>query len=429
LVMEFLEGQTVAELLATRSQLEVKEAVDILLPVVSAVSVGHAQGVVHRDLKPQNVFLARGGWGAPVPKVLDFGVSKMTGGDSAALTGTLAVLGTAAYMSPEQARGARQVDGQSDQYALGLVFYEMLTGSRAHSGDNPLEVLHNIANGAVTPPRQLRPELPEALVAVLMRMLEMAPTARYASLRDVGHALMPFAGDDTRIAMRDAFRTTDSEGPHRVRTTAIMPASGGPGSQGSAGGTQLLPESAARPSSTLGQAASQISQETENDVHPRNGRRVAIGIGIAAVIGVAVVVLGGHKPETPPPSQTVSTEQPSKQPRPTPAAVPPVVPAGEPQPTPAAHPTKPPPPTEEPAQASDDSRSHPSAAKGSAPALPKTREPPAASSHRDRHAKGNGSAKMPPAGQAPPKPNCNPNFLLDAQGEKHFKPECFLNLK
>jgi serine/threonine protein kinase len=96
MVMEFLEGQPLSDLLAARGHLPVREAVDILLPVASAVSTGHDMGVIHRDLKPANVFLARGGWGGGVvPKVLDFGVSKMSGGEGAALTGTLAVLGTA----------------------------------------------------------------------------------------------------------------------------------------------------------------------------------------------------------------------------------------------------------------------------------------------------------------------------------------------
>lgn len=213
LVMEFLEGRSLADLLAARPYMSVEDAVDVLLPVISAVSFGHDMGVVHRDLKPQNIFLARAGWGTPVPKVLDFGVSKMTGGDSAALTGTLAVFGTAAYMSPEQARGTRDVDGQSDQYAIGLVLYEMLTERRAHPGDTPLEVIHNIGALAVVPPNRIRADLPNDLVAVLMRMLEMAPKDRYPSLRSVGRALLPFASALTQGAMREAFSDAASSAP------------------------------------------------------------------------------------------------------------------------------------------------------------------------------------------------------------------------
>ena len=141
MVMEFLEGQTLGRLLASRGRLEFLETADILLPVLSAVAAGHAEGIIHRDLKPENIFLTQGPWGDLVPKVLDFGVSKlMTDEPSGALTGTLTVLGTAAYMSPEQARGARQVTHLSDQYALGLILYEMLTGTRCHPGENPTSI-------------------------------------------------------------------------------------------------------------------------------------------------------------------------------------------------------------------------------------------------------------------------------------------------
>src|SRR5262245_9826292 len=98
LVMELLEGETLGALIARSGQVGVAEAVDILLPVMSAVAAGHGQGVIHRDLKPQNVFLARKAWGDPTPKVLDFGVSKLTDDDDSLMrTGSTVVLGTLAY--------------------------------------------------------------------------------------------------------------------------------------------------------------------------------------------------------------------------------------------------------------------------------------------------------------------------------------------
>ena len=207
MVMEYLEGQTLGRLLEGRGRLEVTEVADILLPVISAVAAGHAQGVVHRDLKPENIFLTPGPWGDLAPKVLDFGVSKVISEEpSKALTGTLTVLGTAAYMSPEQARGARQVDHLSDQYALGLILYEMLTGTRGHPGENPFEILYNIANVAIVPLHELRPDCPSELEQVVMRMLMPEPENRYPSLLEAGAALLPFASDQTRHAMAGAFR-------------------------------------------------------------------------------------------------------------------------------------------------------------------------------------------------------------------------------
>ena len=207
LVMEFLDGETLDALLERRPVLPVADAVDLMLPVISAVSTAHEHGVIHRDLKPQNIFLSRGPWGEAIPKVLDFGVSKLVDDrEAVALTGTQAMLGTVTYMSPEQARGARGVDARSDQYAIGLILYEMVTGTRAHPGESALEILHHIANGIFVPPRTARPELPVAMEAVLLRCLAAQPSDRYPSLRALGQALLPHAGEKARAALADGFR-------------------------------------------------------------------------------------------------------------------------------------------------------------------------------------------------------------------------------
>src|SRR3569623_1764187 len=164
LVMEYLEGQTLGDLLVARRALGIEEAVGLLLPVISAVAAGHDAGVIHRDLKPQNIFLACGRFGELTPKVLDFGVSKFTREDrSVAITQTMSVLGTAPYMSPEQARGAKRVEFASDQYALGLILYEMLTGQRARAVEHPREFLHTVSCLTIRPALELLPGLPPAL--------------------------------------------------------------------------------------------------------------------------------------------------------------------------------------------------------------------------------------------------------------------------
>ena len=218
MVMEYLEGQTLGHLLASRGRLEIVETADLLLPVISAIATGHAEGVVHRDLKPENIFLMQGPWGDLVPKVLDFGVSKlMTDEPTGKLTGTLTVLGTAAYMSPEQARGSHQVNHFSDQYALGLILYEMLTGARGHPGENPFEILYNIANLPIVPPSQIRPDCPPELEQIVMRAVSPEPANRYSSLLELGAALLPFASEQIRHAMSAAFRQNAA--------TAVLPAS------------------------------------------------------------------------------------------------------------------------------------------------------------------------------------------------------------
>jgi serine/threonine-protein kinase len=328
MVMEYLEGNTLGHLLAERGRLEFIESVDILLPVVSAVAAGHAAGIIHRDLKPENIFLTQGAWGDLVPKVLDFGVSKlMTEEPSGALTGTLTVLGTAAYMSPEQARGARQVTHLSDQYALGLILYEMLTGTRGHPGDNPFEILFNISNVAIIPLPDVRPDCPPELEQVVMRMLSPEPENRYRSLLDVGAALLPFASDRSRLTVGDSFRQgstgeivplSDSSVP--VRATRPLPAR----SSRSLPGSIPTPLPVRMPLVT-GSPQFRGSDET-TDLLPRRLGRGALVVGAlagAALLGgVFSVVLRRPPPPAPPPSKAALPLDPAVE-RPKPAAPPP----------------------------------------------------------------------------------------------------------
>ena len=135
LVMEFLEGEDLASLIARSGPLPIATSVDIMLPVLGAIAVAHEEGVIHRDLKPENVFMADTRDGEARPTVLDFGISKISssgGGNTLALTGTGASMGTPYYIAPEQIRSAAGVDARSDQYALGAILYECVTGRRAH---------------------------------------------------------------------------------------------------------------------------------------------------------------------------------------------------------------------------------------------------------------------------------------------------------
>lgn len=173
LVMELLEGESLARLLAREGTLTLERASELLLPVVSAVGAAHTAGIVHRDIKPENVFLAEGARAGP--RVLDFGIAKVRepGADASASlsteTGTL--MGTPAYMSPEQVFGERDVDHRADVWALGLVLYRCLSGVLPTHGENVGQIMKNIVARPIPPIETLAPELPDDVRRVVRKML------------------------------------------------------------------------------------------------------------------------------------------------------------------------------------------------------------------------------------------------------------------
>src|SRR5262249_15378985 len=152
LVMELLEGETLASLLHRRKRLPAEEAISLVLPVLGALSAVHAAGVVHRALKPEHLFIVRGGDGRPTVEVRDFGIAKLLDAPAGAevISGTGTQLGTPKYMSPEQCR-LESLDGRSDLYALGLILYEMLAGRGPFVGSSPAEFFGQHLYAAPTP--------------------------------------------------------------------------------------------------------------------------------------------------------------------------------------------------------------------------------------------------------------------------------------
>jgi sugar lactone lactonase YvrE len=207
LVMECLAGEDLGALLAREGRLEVARAVEILLPVIAGVAACHDQGVVHRDLKPQNIFLARTSDGEITPKVLDFGISKLLDPDgrSPGLTRAGAVFGSVPYLSPEQARAEPGVGAASDQYALGVILYECLTGQPPYQGGSAFDLLRRVVIGRFEPPRQLQPDLPAGLEVVVLRAMSLTPARRFASLMALGRALLPFGSRRCQVQWAATF--------------------------------------------------------------------------------------------------------------------------------------------------------------------------------------------------------------------------------
>jgi serine/threonine-protein kinase len=190
MVMELLQGRDLEVELQTRGALPISEAVDWTLQACAAIAEAHKAGIVHRDLKPSNLFLAEEA-GARVVKVLDFGISKLARDEPSVTTATV-TLGTPLYMSPEQVRSSKDVDGRADIWSLGVILYELVTGSPPFLGTTTAAIAAIVAD-ATPRPREVRPEVPEGLELAIMTALAKSPDDRFPTAEAFAAALMPFA--------------------------------------------------------------------------------------------------------------------------------------------------------------------------------------------------------------------------------------------
>jgi serine/threonine-protein kinase len=195
MVMEHLQGKDLELTLETNGPMPVQVCVDYVLQACEALAEAHVQGLVHRDLKPANLFVTKRADGSPLVKVLDFGISKITGpkGAELGLTKTSSLMGTPRYMAPEQMRAARSVDARADIWALGVNMYELLTGRQPFVGETLTEVCVSVIEDSPPPIAQLRPEVPRGLDAAVQRCLEKDPSKRFQSVAELAGALAEFA--------------------------------------------------------------------------------------------------------------------------------------------------------------------------------------------------------------------------------------------
>src|SRR5437899_7896255 len=205
ITMDFVEGRDLRQLLVEKGKFPPEQAARIMLQICRALEAAHTEGVIHRDLKPQNIMLDSGGR----VYVMDFGIAR-----SAYLPGmtqTGALIGTPEYMSPEQARGEK-LDERSDIFSLGVIFYEILTGKLPYPSDTPLATLWKRMQEPVTPPSKLEPSLPPSINETVVRALEIEPEQRFASARGMAHQLEIWLGPsaESSAICIPAPRTTQS---------------------------------------------------------------------------------------------------------------------------------------------------------------------------------------------------------------------------
>jgi serine/threonine-protein kinase len=200
MVMEYLEGRDLSEEMVERGVFPLSEAVGYVLEACAAMSEAHELGIVHRDLKPGNLFLSKYG-DTRIVKVLDFGISKVTSEKNVSVTTTQSTLGTPLYMSPEQVRSAKHVDSRSDIWSLGVILYELVSGIPPFLGDSASAIIAAIAADSPQSLGDLRPDLPQEFVAIVMKTLQKEPALRFQTVDELADALAQF-GPTGRGAVR-----------------------------------------------------------------------------------------------------------------------------------------------------------------------------------------------------------------------------------
>ncbi|MFS8068663.1 MAG: serine/threonine-protein kinase [Byssovorax sp.] len=283
IVMEHLDGRDLRSVVRSSGPLDVKDAAGYVGQVCAALAEAHALGIVHRDLKPANLFLTLRPNGSALIKVLDFGIAKYTSpsllGDHAEMTKTQAVLGSRAYMSPEQMLRPKEVDARADIWSLGVILYFFVTGKSPFSSDTTEGMIMRIVSGAPEPMTTLVPDLPPTFEAVVMRCLAKSREARFSNVTELARALAPFASDiqdRTTMTLDDAkSRSREGTAPESGGATQLGYTKSAPAASGAANGSL----------SEHGTSRTSVTPVKRRPLQP-----LMVTAGAVAIVGAAIVV-------------------------------------------------------------------------------------------------------------------------------------------
>jgi serine/threonine-protein kinase len=421
-VMEFLEGEDLAAWIARPSPLPTEQAVDFVLQGCVGVASAHGIGVVHRDLKPANLFCIRGNDGQFVIKVLDFGISKVTdfGGSQSGMSGTktATVMGSPFYMSPEQMVSAKEVDAQTDIWALGVVLYELLTKARPFAGESLPEIAIKVATASFAPVANFRGDVPLGLEAVILKCLEKDKRRRYGDIAELALALAAFSSQQSRPSIDRIVRIV---GASRLSAGVSVPARSsvleGPGRVDTI--TSFEPESrSAAPVGTMAPSATTAPGARGR----RPGRVAAAIIGVLGVLSLAAGITWKMRGKTELGRTDLSTTTASTASSSLAPATSPVAPSEPTEPPAATGATEiTPQPT-----VSDTT----SSTLGAAPVSVKAKPNGSAHSQGQPRSVAAPSTAAPmsaapaPSATAHSRVKCDPPYYFDPRGNRVFKPEC-----
>jgi len=279
IVQELLAGDTLEAFLSAQPErrVSVTTALEVLLPVMSALVAAHARGIVHRDIKPANILLVRGRGGEMVPKVIDFGIAKDVGASATSTHNTQVglALGTPSYMSPEQVAGLPDIDAQSDVWSLGVLLYEMLSGRLPYEAANTNLILGKILYEAPTPLEIFLPELSPGVREIVHNCLQRERSQRFRSVRAMLAAVLEL--EERPHDLRPGLLPPPTE-PERTSPPPPQPA--------------VVPETEASPAPTS-QTIETISREVPTESAPQQGSgRRGVGVAVAVVLAGVTLAVG-----------------------------------------------------------------------------------------------------------------------------------------